>query len=65
MVSYENFSLLTPLAVVIQQSNYIIMSVSLSAVKQVNPTEIIVSSKQDERLIKTLKMYGKLKLHSL
>ena len=31
-----------------------------SVVKQVNPTQIIVSSKQDERLIKTLKTYGKL-----
>ena len=45
---------------VMQQSNYIIMSVSLSVVKQVNPTQIIVSSKQDERLIKTLKTYGKI-----
>ena len=31
-------------------------------VKQVNPTQIIVSSKQDERLIKTLKTYGKLRI---
>ena len=60
MVSEENFTLLTPFVVVMQQSNYIIMSVSPSVVKQVNPTQIIVSSKQDERLIKTLKTYGKL-----
>ena len=32
-----------------------------SVVKQVNPTQIIVSSKQDERLMKTLKTYGKLR----
>ena len=37
------------------------MSVSLSVVKQVNLTQIIVSSKQDERLIRTLKTYGKLR----
>ena len=46
---------------VMQQSNYIIMSVYLSVVKQVNPTQIIVSSKQDERLIKALKTYGKIR----
>ena len=59
MVSSENFSFLTPLVVVMQFSNFIIMSVSLSVVKQINPTQIILSSKQDERLLKTLKSHGK------
>ena len=51
----------TPFAGVMQHSNYIIMSVALSVVKQVSPTQIIVSSKLDERLIKTLKTYGKIR----